>query len=59
MTEVGERYQHQRSKECWKRVETEIARPKKVRETKAEADGEGMGEGLDRASPTMFSGPGT
>ena len=27
-------------------------------ETKAEADGESMGEGLDRASATMFSGPG-
>ena len=28
-------------------------------ETKAEADGGGMGEGLERASATMFSGPGT
>ena len=30
-----------------------------VRETKAEADGKYMGEGLERASATMFSGPGT
>ena len=29
------------------------------RETKAEANGEGMGEGLDRTSATMFSSPGT
>ena len=28
-------------------------------ETKVEADGEEIGEGLERASATLFSGPGT